>query len=69
MTPTSPGVGLIGLGTVGGGVVRLVGDASESMQRRGAGLEIRRIAVRDPGRQRDVEVDAGLLTADPREVL
>ena len=69
MTPRSPGVGLIGLGTVGGGVVHLVGDASESMQRRGAGLEIRRIAVRDPGRQRDVEVDAGLLTADPRAVV
>ena len=69
MTPRPRGVGLIGLGTVGGGVVRLVGDASESMQRRRAGLEIRRIAVRDPGRPRDVEVDAGLLTADPAEVL
>ena len=69
MTASSLGVGLIGLGTVGGGVVRLVGDASESMQRRRAGLEIRRIAVRDPGRPRDVEVDAGLLTADPLEVV
>ncbi len=59
------GVGLIGLGTVGGGVVRLLEDAPCSMRRRkGADMVLRRVAVRDLTKDRAVPVDPALLTQD-----
>ncbi|MBM3276515.1 MAG: homoserine dehydrogenase [Candidatus Handelsmanbacteria bacterium] len=64
------GVGLIGLGTVGGGVVRLLQDAPASMRRRkGVDLALRRVAVRDAAKAREVAVDAGLLTQDAMAVV
>ncbi|MCC7262469.1 MAG: homoserine dehydrogenase, partial [Candidatus Latescibacteria bacterium] len=64
------GVGLIGLGTVGSGVVRLLQDAPCSMRRRkGADLALRRVAVRDQHKGRDVAVDAALLTQDAMAVV
>ena len=58
-------LGLLGLGTVGRGVFRIVEGNRDLIERRvGARLEITRIAVRDPKRDRGVEVPAGLLTTD-----
>ncbi|HEY6034048.1 MAG TPA: homoserine dehydrogenase, partial [Kofleriaceae bacterium] len=56
------GVALLGLGNVGGGVVKLLADNAAAIEARlGARLEVRAIAVRDPGKsQRVVEVDHAL---------
>lgn len=64
------GVGLIGLGTVGSGVVRLLQDAPCSMRRRkGADLALRRVAVRQLQKPRDVALDPALLTTDAMAVV
>ncbi len=63
-------IGLLGLGTVGGGVYRLLQMNSEQVNRRaGARIEIRKILVRDKQRKREAGVDPLLLTTDPREIL
>jgi homoserine dehydrogenase len=64
------GVGLIGLGTVGAGVVSLIGDAPCSMRRRhNVAFKICRVAVRDLDKKRPVEIDPALLTRDAMEVV
>ena len=63
-------IGLLGFGTVGSGVVKLLQENAARLERKvGAHLRIRRIAVRDLGRARPVEVDRKLLTANPAEVV
>jgi homoserine dehydrogenase len=62
-------VGMVGGGTVGGAVLRLLRDHADDIERRaGCRLEVVRVAVRDPTRARDVPLDAGLLTGDPHAV-
>ncbi len=64
------GVGIIGLGTVGSGVVKLLGDMPVSMQRRkNAAFSIERIAVREKSKGRIVSVDEQILTEDVAELL
>ena len=66
----SLGIGLLGLGTVGSGVARLLTQHADRLQRRsGRRLEIRRIAVRDVTRPRAVSISRDLLTVDPQEVV
>ena len=63
-------VGLLGCGTVGGGVVQLlVADPVKVAARVGAPVELRRVLVRDASKPRVPELDASLLTTDPDEVL
>ncbi len=63
-------IGLLGLGTVGSGVVRLLERNRDLIERRiGVPLEVTRVAVRDPDKARDVSVADGLLTTDPFEVV
>ena len=61
-------VGLLGLGTVGSGVVKLFQEHPDLLDRRvGAKLRIRKIAVRrTPPR---IPVDPKLLTTDAMEVV
>ena len=62
-------LGLLGLGTVGRGVFRIVEENRELIERRtGVRLEVTRAAVRDLDKDRGVEVPAGVLTDDPRQV-
>jgi len=65
------GVGLLGLGNVGGGVVKLLADNAEAIEARlGARIEVRAIAVRDPDKaNRVVDVDRKLLTTDVDSVI
>jgi homoserine dehydrogenase len=64
------GVGLVGLGHVGAGAVRILREQLPEISRRlGATPVIRRIAVRDPARAREVEVDPALLTPRIEDVL
>jgi homoserine dehydrogenase len=65
------GVGLLGLGNVGGGVVKLLEDNAEAIEARlGARIAVRAIAVRDPGKvDRVVNVDKSLLTTSVEDVI
>ena len=63
-------VGLLGCGTVGQAVVRLLLEHEEDVTlRAGVRLEVARIAVRDLDKPRDVPLDAGRLTDDPEQVV
>ncbi|MGL4550654.1 MAG: homoserine dehydrogenase, partial [Gemmataceae bacterium] len=59
------GIGLIGCGTVGAGVARLLLEQPARLAARaGRPLELRRVVVRDPGKARDVTLPPGVLTTD-----
>jgi homoserine dehydrogenase len=64
-------VGLLGLGNVGAGVVKLLGDNAEAIAHRlgGARVDLRRILVREADKPRLVDVDARLLTTSADAVL
>lgn len=62
-------IGLVGLGTVGTGVARVLLDQSERMQRRaGRRLQIVRVAVRDLSKDRGLDLPAEAFTSDPLKV-
>jgi homoserine dehydrogenase len=63
-------VGVVGFGTVGSGVVQLLQDRPELLERRlGFPLRLKKVADVDLNRPRPVTVSQTLLTADSREVL
>jgi len=63
-------IGILGLGNVGAGTLRLLQERREAIEARlGAALVVRRVAVRDAGRAREVEVAAELLTTDVAAVI
>lgn len=63
-------IGLLGLGTVGRGVYRIITGNGENIKRKtGAGLEIKKILVRDVNRDRGVDVDPGKLTTKIEDIL
>jgi homoserine dehydrogenase len=63
-------VGLLGCGTVGSSVLRLLESHAEDIERRsGASFEVTKVAVRDPGRARDVPAPTQGFTAEPAEVV
>jgi len=63
-------VGILGLGNVGAGTVRLLQDRRAAIEARlGAVLEVRQVCVRDLGRRRAVELAPELLTTDPAQVI
>jgi len=63
-------VGLMGLGTVGTGVVRIVEGHQEDLQSQVASpIEIAKILVKDASKARNVAIDASKLTEDPWELV
>ncbi|HEY8341696.1 MAG TPA: homoserine dehydrogenase [Calditerricola sp.] len=63
-------IGLMGLGTVGTGVVRLIeGHQEDLVHQTGMRIRIARILVRDPEKPRAIRVNRELLTTDPRDIL
>jgi len=63
-------VGLLGMGTVGRGVYRLLQDnATLITQRIGVPVEVARVLVRDRSRNRGIEVPEGVLTENADEIL
>ncbi|GAE07636.1 homoserine dehydrogenase [Paenibacillus sp. JCM 10914] len=63
-------VGLLGLGTVGTGVVRIVEGHQEDLSSQvGSPISIERIAVKDREKYRNIHVDQNKLTEDPWEVI
>jgi homoserine dehydrogenase len=64
------GVGLLGLGTVGSAVAaRLMSEWELLAQRAGATPVLRRVAVRDATRKRDIDLRAVPITDDPASVV
>ena len=63
-------VGLLGLGTVGGGTIEVLRRNQEEIARRaGRGIAIITAAARDPGKARACPVEGIRLTADPYAVV
>lgn len=63
-------VGLLGLGTVGAGVVRIVeGNQEDLSSQVGSPIIIERIAVKNADKPRDIEVDSAKITTDPWELI
>lgn len=63
-------VGLLGLGTVGTGVVRIVENHQEDLKNQvGSAIEIEKIVVSNVNKQRNVAVAASKLTDDAWEVI
>jgi homoserine dehydrogenase len=59
------GVGIIGLGTVGSGAVHaLLSNAGSIAKKIGAPVAIRRVAVRDTGKPRAVDLPDGIVSSD-----
>ncbi|HXH09240.1 MAG TPA: homoserine dehydrogenase [Alphaproteobacteria bacterium] len=63
-------LGILGLGTVGSGVVKILQQNAEVLERRvGIPLRIKRIAVRDLRAKRAIDVEPALLTTDPWSIV
>ncbi|WP_243290429.1 homoserine dehydrogenase [Bacillus sp. FJAT-47783] len=63
-------VGLLGLGTVGTGVVKIVEDHQDKLMHLiGCPVQIKKILVQDIQKQRKVDIDQSLLTTNPLEVI
>ena len=64
------GIGLMGLGTVGGGVARILHEKADVYARQiGYPLAVRRVLVRDPSKPRSFGIDPALLTTDASDLL
>jgi len=64
------GIGIAGFGTVGGGVVSILRKHAGDIEARlGARIVVRKIALRDAGKNRAVEVPGGLLTTRVEDLL
>jgi homoserine dehydrogenase len=63
-------VGLLGCGTVGAAVIRLLDrHAGDVARRAGCRLAVTRVVVRDAARERDVPLDPSAFTSDPAEMI
>ncbi|MFD0713982.1 homoserine dehydrogenase [Paenibacillus sp. GCM10027626] len=63
-------VGLLGLGTVGTGVVRIVeGHQEDLLNQVGAPIEIEKVLVQNKNKQRSINIAPGKLTDDPWEII
>ncbi len=70
MTTSEVRIGMLGCGTVGGAVARMLAEHGEDIERRaGVGLRIARVAVRDPGRERDVPLSEDVFTTDGASIV
>lgn len=67
---TTINIGLMGLGTVGGGVAAALLDNADAIARKtGRRVALRRILVRDVARPRQPAPPPGILTANPEDIL
>ena len=62
-------VGILGLGVVGSGTVRVLTENAETIAHKvGVPVVVKRVAVRDKTKTRDVDIDPALLTERPEDV-
>ncbi|MCK8823920.1 homoserine dehydrogenase [Fuchsiella alkaliacetigena] len=63
-------VGVLGLGTVGSGVVKILSENKDGVEEKlEQPIELAKVLVKNLDKQREVELPAGVLTADPTELL
>lgn len=63
-------IGILGLGNVGSGVVRVLESNAEAIAHKAGGpIQVKRILVRDLAKARPVEIPPSLLTTDAQEIL
>src|SRR5699024_1993224 len=63
-------IGLLGLGTVGSGVIQLIENHQEELVHQlGCGVNVKSVLVRNVEKARDVQVNPTYLTTNPDEVL
>jgi len=63
-------VGFLGCGTVGAAAIRLLSQHGDDIAlRTGCRIEVARVAVRDPGRDRDVPLERSRFTTDPAGIV
>ncbi len=63
-------IGLLGLGTVGSGVIKLIeGHSQDLQQKTNTIITVQKVLVQSMDKERDVEIDQEKLTLDPYEVL
>ena len=63
-------IGLLGLGTVGGGVYRILTGNAENIERKvGAGLEIKKILEKDTDKLRDLHIDLSKQTTNIEDII
>ncbi|MCY4555888.1 MAG: homoserine dehydrogenase [Chloroflexi bacterium] len=63
-------IGLMGLGTVGGGVAAALSDNAEEIRRKtGRTVRLRRALVRDAAKTREPSPPPGVLTTNPEDIL
>src|SRR5699024_4272410 len=63
-------IGLLGLGVVGSGVIKIVEDHQEDLQHQlGCGVKVEKVLVRDMEKARKIAVDETLLTTNSADVL
>jgi homoserine dehydrogenase len=70
MSMREVGIGIAGFGTVGGGVMSILRKHAGDIEARiGARIAVRRIAIRDPAKERAVDVDRKLVTTRLEDLL
>jgi homoserine dehydrogenase len=70
VTVREVGIGIAGFGTVGGGALSILRrHASELEARLGARIVVRKVAVRDPRKERGLDLDRALLTSRFQDLL
>jgi homoserine dehydrogenase len=70
VTPPEVRIGMLGCGTVGSAVARMLAEHGDDIERRaGVRLRIERVAVRDVGKARDGSIAADAITADAASIV
>ncbi len=70
MSDSAVNVAIVGMGTVGTGVAKVLLQHSDRLARRsGQRMHLRRAVVRDAARTRDIDLPAGVLTTNLQDVL
>lgn len=63
-------VGLLGFGTVGSGVYRMIHEHQEELCHRvGSSIQVKKILVQDLDKERDIPFDSDLLTTDANDII
>lgn len=63
-------IGLLGLGTVGSGVVQIIESHQDKLMHQvGCSISVKKILVKDTTKERLVEIDKGMLTDNPEDIL
>ncbi|MBA3763919.1 MAG: homoserine dehydrogenase [Actinobacteria bacterium] len=70
MSERTIAIGMLGCGTVGAATIRLLHDhADDIVMRAGCRVQVARVAVRDPGRERDVPLPPEAFTTDAASIV